>query len=101
MEWNPTLGLVVLGSASADAVGKINNLQSTLEKVAPKSPTALPVADGDQYGFGSGQCAKDYLDVARVLEMPRWRQIVKIIWPASLPYIPSGVGWVKWSGTQR
>ncbi|MEH1796082.1 nitrate ABC transporter permease [Nostoc sp.] len=34
---------------------------------------------------------KDYLDVAQVLEMPRWRRITKIIWPASLPYIFTGL----------
>lgn len=34
---------------------------------------------------------KDYLDVAQVLEMPRWRQIYKIILPASLPYIFTGL----------
>ncbi|WP_413199293.1 nitrate ABC transporter permease [Nostoc piscinale] len=34
---------------------------------------------------------KDYIDVAQVLEMPRWRRITKIIWPASLPYIFTGL----------
>jgi nitrate/nitrite transport system permease protein len=33
----------------------------------------------------------DYLNVASVLEMPRWRQIYKIILPASLPYIFTGL----------
>jgi nitrate/nitrite transport system permease protein len=37
--------------------------------------------------LGVSSVSKDYLDVARVLEMPRWRRITKIIWPASLPYI--------------
>jgi nitrate/nitrite transport system permease protein len=41
--------------------------------------------------LGVSSVPKDYLDVARVLEMPRWRQIVKIIWPASLPYIFTGL----------
>ncbi|MBW4493982.1 MAG: nitrate ABC transporter permease [Oscillatoria princeps RMCB-10] len=41
--------------------------------------------------LGVSSVSKDYLDVARVLEMPRWRQIVKIIWPASLPYIFTGL----------
>jgi nitrate/nitrite transport system permease protein len=34
---------------------------------------------------------KDYLEVAQVLEMPRWKQITKIILPASLPYIFTGL----------
>ncbi|WP_071189041.1 nitrate ABC transporter permease [Trichormus sp. NMC-1] len=41
--------------------------------------------------LGVSSVSKDYLDVARVLEMPRWRQIIKIIWPASLPYIFTGL----------
>ncbi len=41
--------------------------------------------------LGVSSVSKDYLDVARVLEMPHWRQITKIIWPASLPYIFTGL----------
>ncbi|MBD2530421.1 nitrate ABC transporter permease [Nostoc flagelliforme FACHB-838] len=41
--------------------------------------------------LGVSSVPKDYLDVARVLEMPRWRRITKIIWPASLPYIFTGL----------
>ncbi|WP_414526599.1 nitrate ABC transporter permease [Nodularia chucula] len=41
--------------------------------------------------LGVASVHKDYLDVARVLEMPRWRRITKIIWPASLPYIFTGL----------
>lgn len=41
--------------------------------------------------LGVSSVPKDYLDVARVLEMPRWRQITKVIWPASLPYIFTGL----------
>jgi nitrate/nitrite transport system permease protein len=41
--------------------------------------------------LGVASVPKDYLDVARVLEMPRWRQMTKIIWPASLPYIFTGL----------
>lgn len=41
--------------------------------------------------LGVSSVSKDYLDVAKVLEMPRWRQITKIIWPASLPYIFTGL----------
>ncbi len=41
--------------------------------------------------LGVSSVPKDYLDVARVLEMPGWRRITKIIWPASLPYIFTGL----------
>ncbi|WP_289500373.1 nitrate ABC transporter permease [Gloeocapsopsis sp. IPPAS B-1203] len=41
--------------------------------------------------LGVSSVNKDYIDVARVLEMPRWRQITKIILPASLPYIFTGL----------
>ncbi|MBW4631213.1 MAG: nitrate ABC transporter permease [Iphinoe sp. HA4291-MV1] len=48
-------------------------------------PTILNTA------LGVSSVPKDYIDVARVLEMPRWRRITKIIWPASLPYIFTGL----------
>jgi len=41
--------------------------------------------------LGVSSVSKDYLDVAEVLEMPHWRRITKIIWPASLPYIFTGL----------
>ncbi|MEH2256983.1 nitrate ABC transporter permease [Nostoc sp.] len=41
--------------------------------------------------LGVSSVPQDYLDVAKVLEMPRWRRITKIIWPASLPYIFTGL----------
>ncbi|NJO40089.1 MAG: nitrate ABC transporter permease [Cyanobacteria bacterium CRU_2_1] len=41
--------------------------------------------------LGVSSVSSDYLDIARVLEMPRWRQIYKIILPASLPYIFTGL----------
>jgi nitrate/nitrite transport system permease protein len=41
--------------------------------------------------LGVSSVPKDYLDVARVLEMSRWRRIIKIILPASLPYIFTGL----------
>ena len=41
--------------------------------------------------LGVSSVSQDYLDVARVLEMPRWRRITKIILPASLPYIFIGL----------
>jgi nitrate/nitrite transport system permease protein len=41
--------------------------------------------------LGVSSVPKDYLDVAQVLEMNRWGQITKIILPASLPYIFTGL----------
>jgi nitrate/nitrite transport system permease protein len=41
--------------------------------------------------LGVASVPKDYLDVAAVLEMPQHRQIFKIILPASLPYIFTGL----------
>lgn len=41
--------------------------------------------------LGVASVSKDYLEVAQVLEMPRWRQMTKIILPASLPYIFTGL----------
>lgn len=41
--------------------------------------------------LGVSSVSKDYIDVARVLEMSRWRRIIKIILPASLPYIFTGL----------
>ncbi|HLO49065.1 MAG TPA: nitrate ABC transporter permease [Kamptonema sp.] len=41
--------------------------------------------------LGVSSVSKDYIDVARVLEMPHWRRITKIILPASLPYIFTGL----------
>jgi nitrate/nitrite transport system permease protein len=41
--------------------------------------------------LGVASVPKDYLDVAQVLEIPHWRRIIKIIWPASLPYIFTGL----------
>lgn len=41
--------------------------------------------------LGVSSVSEDYLDVARVLEMSRWRRITKIILPASLPYIFTGL----------
>ncbi|MDZ7963862.1 MAG: nitrate ABC transporter permease [Nostoc sp. DedSLP03] len=41
--------------------------------------------------LGVSSVPQDYLDVARVLGMPHWRRITKIILPASLPYIFTGL----------
>ena len=40
---------------------------------------------------GVSNVPKDYLEVAQVLEMPRWKQLVKVILPASMPYIFTGL----------
>lgn len=40
---------------------------------------------------GVASVPKDYLEVAQVLEMPRWKQLLKVILPASLPYIFTGL----------
>jgi len=40
---------------------------------------------------GVGNVPKDYLEVAQVLEMPRWKQLIKVVLPASLPYIFTGL----------
>jgi nitrate/nitrite transport system permease protein len=41
--------------------------------------------------LGVSSVPQDYIDVSKVLEMPRWRQLIKVIWPASLPYIFTGL----------
>lgn len=48
-------------------------------------PTIINTAEGVR------NVPKDYLEVAQVLEMPRWKQLVKVILPASLPYIFTGL----------
>lgn len=48
-------------------------------------PTVINTAEG------VASVNNDFLNVARVLEMPRWKQIMKIILPASLPYIFTGL----------
>jgi nitrate/nitrite transport system permease protein len=40
---------------------------------------------------GVSSVPKDYLNVANVIEMPKWKQVYKIILPASLPYIFTGL----------
>ena len=41
--------------------------------------------------LGVASVPKDYLEVSQMLGMPRWRQMIKIILPASLPYIFTGL----------
>lgn len=48
-------------------------------------PTVINTAEG------VSSVNKDFLNVAKVLEMPRWKQVYKIILPASLPYIFTGL----------
>ncbi len=48
-------------------------------------PTIINTAEG------VSNVPKDYLEVAQVLEMPRWKQLIKIVLPASLPYIFTGL----------
>lgn len=76
LAWLPiALAIFNLAEPSAIFVIFITSLWSTVIN------TALGVAS----------VSKDYLDVARVLEMPQWRCVTKIILPASLPYIFTGL----------
>ncbi|GFE69180.1 nitrate ABC transporter permease [Chroococcus sp. FPU101] len=76
LAWLPiALAIFNLADPSAIFVIFITSLWPTIIN------TALGVSSVDQ----------DYLNVAKVLEMPRWRQITKIILPASLPYIFTGL----------
>jgi nitrate/nitrite transport system permease protein len=76
LAWLPiALAIFNLAEPSAIFVIFITSLWSTIIN------TALGVAS----------VPKDYLEVAQVLEMPRWRRIVKVILPASLPYIFTGL----------
>jgi nitrate/nitrite transport system permease protein len=76
LAWLP-IALAMFGVAEPSAIFVIfiTSLWSTIIN------TALGVASVPQ----------DYLDVAAVLEMPQHRQIFKIILPASLPYIFTGL----------
>lgn len=76
LAWLPiALAMFNLAEPSAIFVIFVTSLWSTIIN------TALGVAS----------VPKDYLEVAQVLEMPRWRRIVKVILPASLPYIFTGL----------
>jgi nitrate/nitrite transport system permease protein len=76
LAWLPiALSIFNLAEPSAIFVIFITSLWSTIIN------TALGVAS----------VPKDYLEVAQVLEMPRWRRIIKVILPASLPYIFTGL----------
>jgi nitrate/nitrite transport system permease protein len=76
LAWLPiSLAIFNLADPSAIFVIFITSLWSTIINTA----------------LGVSSVPKDYIDVARVIEMPRWRQITKIILPASLPYIFTGL----------
>jgi nitrate/nitrite transport system permease protein len=76
LAWLPiALAIFNLAEPSAVFVIFITSLWSTIIN------TALGVAN----------LPKDYLDVSKMLEMSRFRQIFKIILPASLPYIFTGL----------
>lgn len=76
LAWLP-IALAIFGLAEPSAVFVIfiTSLWSTIIN------TALGVAN----------ISKDYIDVSKMLEMSRFRQIFKIILPASLPYIFTGL----------
>ncbi len=48
-------------------------------------PTIINTAEG------VSNVPKEYLEVAQILEMPRWKQLLKVVLPASLPYIFTGL----------
>ncbi|MCY7320365.1 MAG: nitrate ABC transporter permease [Phormidesmis sp. CAN_BIN36] len=41
--------------------------------------------------LGVASVPKDYLEVSQMLGMPRWKRMIKVILPASLPYIFTGL----------
>jgi nitrate/nitrite transport system permease protein len=76
LAWLPiALSIFNLADPSAIFVIFITSLWSTILNTA----------------LGVSSISQDYLDVARVLEMPYWRRITKVILPASLPYIFTGL----------
>ncbi|MBW4623824.1 MAG: nitrate ABC transporter permease [Cyanosarcina radialis HA8281-LM2] len=76
LAWLP-IALAIFGLAEPSAVFVIfiTSLWSTIINTA----------------LGVSSISKDYLDVGKMLEMPKFRQIFKIILPASLPYIFTGL----------
>lgn len=76
LAWLPiALAIFNLANPSAIFVIFITSLWSTVINTA----------------LGVSSVPQDYIDVSKVLEMPRWRQLAKVIWPASLPYIFTGL----------
>ncbi|XGV95737.1 MAG: nitrate ABC transporter permease [Leptolyngbya sp. BL-A-14] len=76
LAWLPiALAIFNLANPSAIFVIFITSLWSTVINTA----------------LGVSSVPQDYIDVSKVLEMPRWRQLTKIILPASLDYIFTGL----------
>ena len=76
LAWLPiALAIFNLADPSAIFVIFITSLWSTIINTA----------------MGVASVPKDYLDVAQMLEMPAWKKIIKVILPASLPYIFTGL----------
>lgn len=76
LAWLPiALAIFNLADPSAIFVIFITSLWSTIINTA----------------MGVASVPKDYLDVAQMLEMPAWKRIIKVILPASLPYIFTGL----------
>ncbi|MBD1912672.1 MULTISPECIES: nitrate ABC transporter permease [unclassified Leptolyngbya] len=76
LAWLPiALAIFNLANPSAIFVIFITSLWSTIINTA----------------LGVSSIPQDYVDVSRMLEMPRWRQLIKVVWPASLPYIFTGL----------
>ncbi len=76
LAWLPiALAIFNLADPSAIFVIFITSLWSTIINTA----------------MGVASVPKDYLDVAKMLEMPAWKKILKVILPASLPYIFTGL----------
>jgi nitrate/nitrite transport system permease protein len=76
LAWLPiTLSIFSVADPSAIFVIFITSLWSTIINTA----------------LGVSSVPKDYQDVAQMLEMPAWKKIIKIILPASLPFIFTGL----------
>jgi nitrate/nitrite transport system permease protein len=75
LAWLP-LGLVIFRQSEPAAVFTI--------ALCAMWPTVINTA------VGVRSISPDYLNVGRVLKLPRWKMLVKIIVPASLPYVFTG-----------
>jgi nitrate/nitrite transport system permease protein len=75
LAWLP-LGLVIFRQSEPAAVFTI--------ALCAMWPTVINTA------VGVRSISPDYLNVGRVLKLPRWKMLLKIIGPASLPYVFTG-----------
>jgi nitrate/nitrite transport system permease protein len=75
LAWLP-LGLVIFQKSEPAAVFTI--------ALCAMWPTVINTA------VGVRSISQDYLNVGRVLKLPRWKMLTKIIVPASLPYVFTG-----------